>query len=419
MSHSHQSGTDESVVAHSYLIDVLVMLSDARWKCETRIMAGSSPTYQEQSREEIPFTAFRPPASVDPPPSPPSHVAQVESDAELDADTFQGFHLYPQSLAEGTLKRAFGDPNGLGVNNDVRRTRQHPSVSVLCNAPTPQIVGAASGSASDGRGGGPVSQSDAYGDRVERYGGARPYDTSNTLTSDFRCLDLRAIEWKDISPSLRFHPAGDKDLEQLDFKKLPALMEPATALTYVSGGTYNPDSQGPTADLIAIDLNLFIWWYIDVRGTPIVPRLSASMVAIKSQLFIFGGRSKWEDDSPGIGTYSIAPFTLSPDTSILFHIQTFTFRTVSETVGNFASGPVVSAGFYGGRVTSPKFPPSVVVIAWVRCEQALVPEILQYLLPLAQIRCLDLHETFWNLNLHSFAVVGNRMLLNKKRNLGY
>ena len=77
-------------------------------------------------------------------------------------------------------------------------------------------------------------------------------------------------------------------------------------------GGHDPESQRTTADLIVIDLELFIWWYADVRGTSIVPRLSASMVAIKDQLFIFGGRSKWEDDSPGIGTYSIAEY--SPQT---------------------------------------------------------------------------------------------------------
>ncbi|KAJ7853940.1 hypothetical protein B0H14DRAFT_3136688 [Mycena olivaceomarginata] len=60
-------------------------------------------------------------------------------------------------------------------------------------------------------------------------------------------------------------------------------------------------------------------------------------------------------------------------------------------------------------------PPSVVLVAWVPhtfAKDVLVPEIWQYLLaPLPQIRCLNLQETFLNHDLHSFIVVGNRMLL--------
>ncbi|KAJ7933997.1 hypothetical protein B0H13DRAFT_1855471 [Mycena leptocephala] len=37
-----------------------------------------------------------------------------------------------------------------------------------------------------------------------------------------------------------------------------------------------------------------------------MPRMSATMVAIRNQLLIFGGRTQWNDDSPAIATYSIA-----------------------------------------------------------------------------------------------------------------
>ncbi|KAJ7874336.1 hypothetical protein B0H14DRAFT_3131047 [Mycena olivaceomarginata] len=86
-------------------------------------------------------------------------------------------------------------------------------------------------------------------------------------------------------------------------------------------------------------------------------------------------------------------------------------------MGNFPSGirwhllgSIVAAG------PSPEnHPPSVVLVAWVPhtfAKDVLVPEIWQYLLaPLPQIRCLNLQETFLNHDLHSFIVVGNRMLL--------
>jgi hypothetical protein len=58
-----------------------------------------------------------------------------------------------------------------------------------------------------------------------------------------------------------------------------------------------------------------------------------------------------------------------------------------------------------------------VIVAWVRhteTEDVLVPEIWQYFPPpVHRIRCLDLRETFWDLNLdlQSFVALGNRMLL--------
>jgi hypothetical protein len=92
-------------------------------------------------------------------------------------------------------------------------------------------------------------------------------------------------------------------------------MEPANALISVCDRTYmflfgghDPGSQRTTADLIAIDLDSFIWWYADVGGTPILPRMSASMIALRNQLFIFGGRREDDDSCPGIGTYSIAVY---------------------------------------------------------------------------------------------------------------
>ncbi|KAJ7837873.1 hypothetical protein B0H14DRAFT_3701622 [Mycena olivaceomarginata] len=102
---------------------------------------------------------------------------------------------------------------------------------------------------------------------------------------------------------------------------------------------------------------------------------------------------------------------------ILFNTENHNFTTASKTMGNFPSGirwhllgSIVAAG------PSPEnHPPSVVLVAWVPhtfAKDVLVPEIWQYLLaPLPQIRCLNLQETFLNHDLHSFIVVGNRMLL--------
>ncbi|KAJ7795496.1 hypothetical protein B0H14DRAFT_2391580, partial [Mycena olivaceomarginata] len=97
-------------------------------------------------------------------------------------------------------------------------------------------------------------------------------------------------------------------------KEVPALNEPASSLTSVDGGTYmflfgghDPKSKKVTADLIAINMDSFIWWYVEIPGSP-APRMSATMVAIRNKIFIFGGRNKFEDDSSGIAAYSMAVY---------------------------------------------------------------------------------------------------------------
>ncbi|KAJ7792690.1 hypothetical protein B0H14DRAFT_3562575, partial [Mycena olivaceomarginata] len=308
-------------------------------------------------------------------------------------------------------------------------------------------------------------------ERLYSYGGVRPYDKTVAPTSDFHCLDLRTMEWRNLCPVLRFRSLACTQEDQLEFKKLPALMEPASALVSLAGGTYmflfgghDPESQAPTANLISIDLDLFIWWYTDVRGTPIVPRMSATMLAIRNRLFIFAGRTQWNDDSPAIATYSVAiydqqgrwtwaildesmpsetpplgygiqaipiddgekilltrgwvdntePFDLSGSTVIFFHTENYTSESATGTTGNFPSG---IRWHVVGSIAAAHLSPSVAIAAWVThndMDDALVPEIWQYFLPpVGRIRCLNLREAFWDLklDLQSFVTAGTRMLL--------
>lgn len=121
-----------------------------------------------------------------------------------------------------------------------------------------------------------------------------------------------------LQDSLKFRPRNYvfdpffKEDNTLERRKLPALTEPAVSFMSVGGGTYfflfgGYDTENSTSELIAVDLDLLIWWFVDVQGTPLRPRLSASMVAVDNRLFIFGGRENF--DSPGIRTYSIAEYT--------------------------------------------------------------------------------------------------------------
>ncbi|KAJ7878185.1 hypothetical protein B0H14DRAFT_2567450 [Mycena olivaceomarginata] len=205
--------------------------------------------------------------------------------------------------------------------------------------------------------------------------GLAPYDKSYTPTSDFHCLDLRTMEWKNISRNFMF----------------------------LFGG-YDPRSKSVTADLIAINLDSLLWCYVDVESTWAVsdrplpsalPPLGYSIRAIPinegAEILLTRGYVEHSE-----------PFSLSPDTIILFNTENHNFTTASKTMGNFPSGirwhllgSIVAAG------PSPEnHPPSVVLVAWVPhtfAKDVLVPEIWQ--------------ETFLNHDLHSFIVVGNRMLL--------
>ncbi|KAJ7111462.1 hypothetical protein C8R44DRAFT_985554 [Mycena epipterygia] len=249
-------------------------------------------------------------------------------------------------------------------------------------------------------------------EKVYSYGGVRPGDESNTNTSDFHCLDLKTMTWSNLTDGLRFRPStyvSDpflKDPPNVTLRRLPALMEPAIALMSNSGpppteededclrGTFlflfgGHNSDNPTSDLIAIDLDLNTWWVVDVQGTPILPRMSTSMVAIRNKLFIFGGRTRFANNAPTMCTYSVAklhretPWTtrwtwevsdaqmppnlpalgcsiqatpvhdsqmillargrvrnderinLSSETTIFFHTRDYTFRNAGTTIGTF------------------------------------------------------------------------------------
>ncbi|KAJ7753889.1 hypothetical protein B0H14DRAFT_2979706 [Mycena olivaceomarginata] len=349
-------------------------------------------------------------------------------------------------------------------------------------------------------------------EKLYMYGGVRPRDDDNIPTSDFHCLDLKTKQWWNLTDSLKFRPRNYvfdpffKEDNTLERRKLPALTEPAVAFISVGGGTYfflfgGYDTENSTSELIAVDLDLLIWWFVDVQGTPLRPRLSASMVAVDNSLFIFGGRENF--DSPGIRTYSIAEYTprtrwtwrvsdaplppdlpllgygiqstpvfngqkilltrgrtsdkpidLSRESTIFFHTENHTFHDARTTMGDFPQGiawyqtaslvvaarrpklesvSVSPSPTKRPRGRPPKnpapaaatpvvptpasFQDSVMLVAWVKHtadDDALVPEAWLYSLPPAErIRCLDIREAVWDLNidLQAFVAVGNRLFL--------
>jgi hypothetical protein len=100
----------------------------------------------------------------------------------------------------------------------------------------------------------------------------------------------------------------------LELRRLPALTEPAITVISLNERKFlllfgGHGVESPTADLIAIDPSLLTWWFVELEGTPLLPRLSATMVAIGKCIYIFGGKNpEAEDDTRFIRTYSIGEY---------------------------------------------------------------------------------------------------------------
>ncbi|KAK0484504.1 hypothetical protein IW261DRAFT_1416461 [Armillaria novae-zelandiae] len=136
-----------------------------------------------------------------------------------------------------------------------------------------------------------------------------------------------------------------------------------------------------------------------------------------------------------------APVNMQESNSIFFHTTNFTFRAAADTVGTFPGNlrwywsypnegsqhfvqslPTTSPSpRKRKRLTSPPreivvSPPHVMIAGWVDYgkDDDIMPELWQYFLPPEEkIQCFNIRSRIWSmdLNLHSFALVDNRMIL--------
>ncbi|KAK6987841.1 hypothetical protein R3P38DRAFT_3099082 [Favolaschia claudopus] len=273
--------------------------------------------------------------------------------------------------------------------------------------------------------------------RLYSYGGIRPYDKTFAPTSDLHCLDLNTLR-----TLLRFRSSHQSPVS----RELPALTETAVAIMNLDDrphmflfGGFDAAKQTPTSTLIAIELDALVWYHVCFPGPSVLPRLSATMVAVKNQLIIFGGRTEYRDDSPTLSTFSIAAFdscagwtwtcldrTFPPNLPRLGYGMQATLIDNSACVlltgGWVDNTEAVLAKLSTSHSTSQTLTwhsmPSVVILAtWVPYAGGnghLVPEIWLYMpAPIAQIRCADLRGRLWHLELdmQSFIVAGSRAFL--------
>ncbi|KAJ7742576.1 hypothetical protein B0H16DRAFT_1563032 [Mycena metata] len=268
-----------------------------------------------------------------------------------------------------------------------------------------------------------------------------------------------------------------KGEENLEIRELPALTEAAVTLSSIGGGQYliifggyNPaihqcefrphrrgsgpfdvvvhrhprrTDQAPDvcrhSQLLPQTQTPWTWRVADVPFPPDLPLLGYGIQATP----VYGGQKILLTKGR---VESNKPIDLSRESTIFFHTQNLTFQDARATMGNFPVGiswydlGAVVPGAPSSVSASPRrrgrppknppreltpvaampthsFPSSVVVVAWQKHpehEDHLVPEAWQYFLPPAErIRCLNLRDRLWNLNLdlQAFVVVGSRLLL--------
>ena len=73
-------------------------------------------------------------------------------------------------------------------------------------------------------------------------------------------------------------------------------------------GGHDYVSDEVTANLIAIDVEELLWWYVKVQGGPVDSRIESSMLGIDRRIYIFGGKSLFDEDAPAFASYSIAEY---------------------------------------------------------------------------------------------------------------
>ncbi|KAK7014686.1 hypothetical protein R3P38DRAFT_2787519 [Favolaschia claudopus] len=212
--------------------------------------------------------------------------------------------------------------------------------------------------------------------------------------------------------------------------------------------------------LADVDLNSFAWFNIAIPGPIPVPKLSATMVAVENRLFVFGGRTKYEDDSPFLSTFSVAcyngkdgwswqcvdhqypphipnlgcsvqaavindgktillhkgwienteAFQFSDITRIFFNVANFTMNAGSAMSGNLPQN--VSWHILGTSSLQPKSS-TFAFAAWAVYEDGFAPDIWLYVPHEGRLHSLDIQERLSSLklDLQSFAVINSRVIL--------
>lgn len=98
-------------------------------------------------------------------------------------------------------------------------------------------------------------------------------------------------------------------------KTLPSLSYPGSALVRIAGksfiflfGGYDPKN-GPTSSVIVVDPDTLTWWYLDIKGEGVRPRISPIATSVGNDFFIFGGYERFKGNGGPFDSYNILNYT--------------------------------------------------------------------------------------------------------------
>ncbi|KAJ7030594.1 hypothetical protein C8F04DRAFT_1236417 [Mycena alexandri] len=143
------------------------------------------------------------------------------------------------------------------------------------------------------------------------------YDETAKYGSEVYRCDLKKKSWTNITKSIVHlpHPIGSPERP----RQLPSRYGGSMAfykskttgqrILFIFGGQVNGTDENDlgeiSSELIAIDVDSLKWWVVDVAGGGVAPRRESSLVVVKDQLFIFGGRTQADGQFESTESYSI------------------------------------------------------------------------------------------------------------------
>ncbi|TFK69841.1 hypothetical protein BDN72DRAFT_959249 [Pluteus cervinus] len=160
--------------------------------------------------------------------------------------------------------------------------------------------------------------------RAYVYGGSRPGDSleGRIPNNDLYVLDLKndSSTWERLHTQLRYHPSDSTFDQTVPNRPFPALRHSAITF-YVMGGRKflfifgGYSMSGPTSELFAIDIAQGVWFDVPIQegSRSVSPRLDSAIAFVGNRLYIFGGRSDFDDPVDGciLRSYSIAEYSIS------------------------------------------------------------------------------------------------------------
>ncbi|KAJ7639774.1 hypothetical protein DFH06DRAFT_641778 [Mycena polygramma] len=139
--------------------------------------------------------------------------------------------------------------------------------------------------------------------------------------SEIYACDLKTNTWKNVTQGIQYLPGLPFGAPERA-RQLPSRYGGSMAfykdkitgqrLLLLFGGQVNgtekDDLGDVSSELLAIDVDRFRWWVVDIAGGPIAARVDSHLIVVDDQLFIFGGNTYENGQFKSTESYNIARY---------------------------------------------------------------------------------------------------------------